>query len=63
MFRVRRKSQPPAPSGGPERLPLRWGVILIAAGAAGAAAFTAGGAIAALGAVCLVASTLHKVLA
>jgi hypothetical protein len=63
MFRVRRKSQTTGTPGGPERLPLRWGVILIAAGAAGAAAFTVGGAIAALGAACLVASTLHKVLA
>jgi hypothetical protein len=62
MFRVRRKPQSPATASGPERLPLRWGVILIAAATAGAAAFTAGGAIAALGAACLVASTLHKVL-
>ncbi|MBV9830250.1 MAG: hypothetical protein JOZ82_01535 [Marmoricola sp.] len=63
MFRVRREYQSPAIASGPERLPLRWAVILIAAAAAGAAAFMAGGALAALGAVCLVASTLHKVLA
>jgi hypothetical protein len=62
MFRVRRKYQVPAIASSPERLPLRWGLILVAATAAGAAAFTVGGTLAALGAACLVVSTLHKVL-
>ncbi|REF00658.1 hypothetical protein [Thermomonospora umbrina] len=47
----------PEPSGGDsERLPLRWGVILLAALGAGATAF-------AFGAAGLVVSTLHSVLA
>ena len=61
--RVRRKNQSPAPVGGPERLPLRWGLIVITAAAAGAAVFPVGGPLAAVGTVCLVAGTLHSVLA
>jgi hypothetical protein len=63
MFRIRRESQPPAAGNGPERLPLRWGVIVITAAGAGAAAFAVGGLLAAIGAASLVLSTLHKVLA
>jgi hypothetical protein len=47
----------------PERLPLRWGVIIMAAAGAGAVAFAAGGPLAAIGVASLVATTLHKVLA
>jgi hypothetical protein len=63
MFRVRRESRSPVAGSGPERPPLRWGVIIIAAAGAGAAAFAAGGLLAAIGAASLVLSTLHKVLA
>jgi hypothetical protein len=41
MFRVRREGRAPA-EGGPERLPLRWGVILMASAGAGVVAFAAG---------------------
>jgi hypothetical protein len=61
MPRVRRNPQPE--SYDPERLPLRWGVILMAAAGAGAAAFAAGGPLAAIGVAGLVVTTLHKVLA
>ena len=63
MFRVRRESQSPVTSNDPERLPLRWGVIVIVAAGAGAAAFAVGGLLAAIGVASLVMSTLHKVLA
>lgn len=60
---VRRGSKAPAPGSDPERLPLRWGVIIMAAAGAGAVAFAAGGPLAAIGVASLVATTLHKVLA
>jgi hypothetical protein len=46
----------------PERLPLRWAVIGIAAAGVGAVAFLAGGPLAALGAVGATVSTLHTVM-
>jgi len=63
MFRVRRESQSLVAGNDPERLPLRWGVIIIVAAGAGAAAFAVGGLLAAIGVASLVMSTLHKVLA
>lgn len=60
MSRVRRDHQ--SHSNDQARLPLRWGVILMAAVGAGAAAFVGGGSLPAIGAVLLVISTLHKVL-
>jgi len=63
MFRVRRESQSLVSGNDPERLPLRWGVIVIVAAGAGAAAFAVGGLLAAIGVASLVMSTLHKVLA
>lgn len=63
MFRVRRESQASVAGNDPERLPLRWGVIVIVAAGAGAAAFAAGGLLAAIGVASLVMTTLHKVLA
>jgi hypothetical protein len=63
MFRVRRESQSPAAGSDPERLPLRWGVIIMAAAGAGVAAFAAGGLLAAIGVAGVVVTTLHKVLA
>lgn len=62
MFRVRREGKAPA-EGGPERLPLRWCVILMASAAAGVLAFAAGGPLAAIGTASVVLATLHKVLA
>ena len=62
MFRVRRGAKAPA-TGGPERLPLRWGVILMASASAGAVAFAAGGPLAAIGTASVVLATLHTVLA
>ncbi len=56
-------SQSSARSNDPERLPLRWGVILMAAVCTGAAAFIVGGPLAAIGVAGFVVSTLHKVLA
>jgi hypothetical protein len=61
MPRVRQN--PRSESIDPERLPLRWGVILMAAVSVGAAAFAAGGPLAAIGLAGLVVSTLHRVLA
>lgn len=52
-----------AGTSSPERLPLRWGFILVVAAAAGMIAFTIGGLLAAFGAAALVISTLHKILA
>jgi hypothetical protein len=46
-----------------ERLPLRWGVILMAAIGTGAAAFMAGSTLAAIGVAGMVVTALHKVLA
>jgi hypothetical protein len=63
MFRVRRESRSPVAGSAPERLPLRWGVIVIVAAGAGAAAFAAGGLLAAIGVASVVMTTLHKVLA
>ena len=63
MFRVRRESQSPVAGSDPERLPLRWGVIVIVAAGAGAAALAAGGLLAAIGVASVVLTTLHKVLA
>lgn len=62
MAKVRRNPHQPH-SNDPERLPLRWGVILMAAVGAGATAFAAAGPLAAIGTVGLVISSLHKVLA
>ena len=61
MSRVRRTRQ--VHSNDPERLPLRWGVILIAAVGTGVFAFAVAGPLAAIGAAGFVVSTLHKVLA
>ncbi len=61
MSRVRRPLQPH--SNDPERLPLRWGVILMAAVGAGAVAFAVAGPLAAIGTAGFVVSTLHKALA
>jgi hypothetical protein len=63
MFRVRRESHSPVAGNDPERLSLRWGVIVIVATGAGAAAFTVGGLLAAIGVASVVMTTLHKVLA
>lgn len=60
MSRTRRHS--PSEGNAPERLPLRWGLILIAAVGAGTAAFAVGGPLAAIGLAALIVSTLHKVL-
>ena len=57
------RPHPETETNGPERLPLRWGVILATAVGAGMVAFMAGGMLAAIGAVGLVVSMLHKVLA
>lgn len=61
MSRVRQTHQPY--SKDPERLPLRWGVILMAAADAGAFAFAVAGPLAAIGTVGFIVATLHKVLA
>jgi hypothetical protein len=61
MTRVRRNPQPEG--NDPERLPLRWGVILLATVGAGVTAFMIGGPLAAIGVAGLVVSTLHKILA
>jgi hypothetical protein len=61
--RVGAKSRSGAGGGSPERLSLRWALIVIVAAAAAAGAFTVGGPLAALGTACLVVSTLHRVLA
>lgn len=63
MFRIRREPVPAASSSGPERLPLRWGVIIMAAAGAAAAVFAAGGLFAAIGTAGVVVTTLHAVLA
>ena len=62
MFRVRRGGKAPA-VGAPERLPLRWGVILMASAETGVVAFAAGGPLAAIGTASVVLAALHKVLA
>ncbi|MFI2620545.1 hypothetical protein [Streptomyces sp. NPDC018584] len=58
-----RRSTPSNTPGSPERLPLRWGVILTAAALAAAVAFIAGGPLAALGTAWMVVGTLHAVMA
>jgi len=63
MFRIRREIKPPVAGSDPERLPLRWGVIIMAAAGAGAAVFAVGGLLAAIGVAGVVVTTLHKVLA
>jgi hypothetical protein len=47
----------------PERLPLRWGVILVAAALAMAVGFALGGPLVALGLGLTTVTTLHAVLA
>ncbi|GGV68668.1 hypothetical protein GCM10010277_78100 [Streptomyces longisporoflavus] len=62
MTNVRRNSSNNTPDSR-EPLPLRWGVILTAAALAAAVTFVVGGPLAALGAVSVVVSTLHTVMA
>lgn len=59
---ITRTSTTPEPPTGPERLPLRWGLIIIGALLGGAVGYTLAGPFLAMGTVLAVSTALHTFL-